>query len=122
MGPWPYFVGFTTDEEAFQRELRRLKIRTPTQAVNDRANATTHFLVRDGGSSAAIIVMPKPTRQMSREQYAALVAHEAVHVLQDMREGLGKLGEEAEAYIVQGIVQESLQVAWRTGRRTSRTP
>jgi hypothetical protein len=70
----------------------------------------------------AIIVMCPPSRRASKEQYASLLAHEAVHVVQEMREKLGDLGSEAEAYLVQQIVQEGLQVAWKTGRTTVKTP
>jgi hypothetical protein len=39
-----------------------------------------------------------------------------------MRDDLGDLGREAEAYLVQQIVQEGLQIAWKTGRETKRKP
>jgi hypothetical protein len=120
-GPWPWYIGFTTDEDAFQREMRRLSIKDAGPGVNAGSNASTHHLV-SGSTNAAIIVMHKPTRQASKEQYAALLAHEAVHVVQEMREKLGELGREGEAYIVQQIVQEGLQIAWATGRTLRKEP
>lgn len=115
MGCWPYHVAFTPDPAEFDREMRRLKIKDQ-RALNHRADATTHFLVHDGHSPIAIIVLPYPKSRVFKEQYAAMLAHEAVHVIQDMRDQLGELGCEAEAYIAQQIVQEGLQQAWKTGR------
>jgi hypothetical protein len=70
----------------------------------------------------AVIVMCPPSRKASKEQYASLLAHEAVHVVQEMRDKLGDLGSEAEAYLVQQIVQEGLQVAWGTNRTIRKEP
>jgi hypothetical protein len=122
LGPWPGYVGFTVSTEAFEREMRRLKVKGAGPAIsNSHSNATTHFL-NSNGSSLALIVMEPPSRKISKEQYAALLAHEATHVVQEMRDNLGDLGREAEAYLVQQIVQEGLQNAWNTGRVTRRRP
>ena len=120
-GPWPWYIGFTTDEAAFQREMRRLSIKDVGPAVNAGSNAATHHFV-SSGTNMAIIVMPKPSRRASKEQYASLLAHEAVHVVQEMREKLGEIGIEGEAYLVQQIVQEGLQIAWATGRTLRKEP
>jgi hypothetical protein len=120
-GPWPWYIGFTTEEAAFQREMKRFRVKDAGPGVKAGSNAATHHLV-NGSTNMAIIVMHKPTRRASKEQYAGLLAHEAVHVVQEMREKLGELGSEGEAYIVQQIVQEGLQVAWKTGRVTRKAP
>lgn len=120
-GPWPYYIGFTTEEGAFQREMKRLRVRDAGPGVRSGSNAATHHLVSDS-TAMAIIVMCPPSRKASKEQYASLLAHEAVHVVQEMRVKLGDLGNEAEAYLVQQIVQEGLQVAWKTGRTTKKRP
>lgn len=57
----------------------------------------------------------------------ALVAHEAMHVVQEMRKELARgesLGDEAEAYLIQQIVQEAGQFIFCTNkaRRTEPTP
>lgn len=123
LGPWPYFVGFTTEPDAFDREMRRLKIKDPSAFTkNAWSNAATHFFTSDGNPATAIICIQKPTRKQSKEQYAALVAHEATHVVQDMRDRLGELGREAEAYLVQQIVQEGLQHAWGSNKVRRREP
>lgn len=116
LGPWPGYVGFTTSVAAFEREMKRLKVKDANAFFkNEQANATTHFL-NNHGSNLAIICMQPPSKRHSNEQYAGLLAHEATHVVQEMRDNLGDLGSEAEAYLVQQIVQEGLQQAWKSGR------
>lgn len=123
MGPWPYFVGFTTSDDDFRREMRRLKIKGEPRFINGgNSSATTHFLTREGHGGTAIVCMEPMTPKRTREQYAALLAHEATHVVQDMRRELGELGPEAEAYIVQHIVQSGLQIAWNTGKVSREEP
>lgn len=106
--------------------MRRLKIDSDVSFINPGANATTHFLVcKNSPSCYFVCVEPFNARKRSREQYAALIAHEATHIIQDMRERLAQgksLGEEAEAYLVQQIVQEFLQMAWNSGKARSFKP
>jgi hypothetical protein len=126
MGPWPVFVGFTTNEAAFKREMARI---CPGKEVpfiaRATASATTHHFRDKDGGVCCVITMPPYTRTRTREQYAALLAHEAVHVVQEMCAELNDgepLGREAEAYLVQQIVQETLQIAWDTGKVLRRAP
>jgi len=123
IGPFPGYVGFTTSAKAFQREVKRLKVPEPPKFLaSDRANATTHFLEKDGATTA-IITIGKP-KGVSFEQYAGLIAHEAVHVAQMLWSDIGEKapGDEAEAYLVQHIVQFCLQEAYKTGRERRLIP
>lgn len=122
-GPWPYYIGFTSDPAAFGKEMKRLKVDGQPRFLNENAGATTHFLDNHGTSTAIICIEPY-SRKLTKEQYAAMIAHEAVHVVQDMRRNLGDLGEEAEAYLAQMMVQECLQFAWKSThvRRTAPKP
>ncbi len=126
LGPWPGYVGFTTSEDNFAAEMKRLNVDDAQFLASDNANATTHFLTTKQGKFCRIItIQPFDKKKTSREQYAALIAHEAMHVVQDMQKDLAQgksLGGEAEAYLIQQIVQESLQVAWATGREIRREP
>jgi hypothetical protein len=123
LGPYPGYVGFTTSPRAFQRELRRLKIRESVSFVNAGAGATTHFLERDG-QTTTIIAIPPPSKDRPFEQYAGLVAHEAMHAVQEIWRGMGEKepGDECEAYLLQMIVQSCLQVAYKTGRERRLAP
>lgn len=119
LGPWPVYCGFTTSEKAFQKEMKRLKIENVDFLGWAHANATTHIFTNKGSLCFLITCQPFNRRQQTKEMYAALIAHEAVHVIQEMSKELarnGSLGSEAEAYLVQQIVQESLQDAWASNK------
>lgn len=127
LGAWPVFVGFTTCEKAFAAEMRRLGIDNVSFFGRSSANATTHILEKHGTLCFVITAEPFKSHKISCEAYAALIAHEAMHVIQEMQQVLacGKsLGDEAEAYLIQQIVQECLQVAWGSFkvRRTEPMP
>lgn len=121
-GPWPYYIGFTTSGDAFERELKRLGINQDVRFISGKhANASTHHLINHGTAMSIICVQPF-NKRVTREQFAALIAHEAMHVVQEMRDHLGDLGCEAEAYLIQQIVQEGLQIAWATGKEARKEP
>jgi len=58
--------------------------------------------------------MPPYSDEKTKEQYAALLAHEALHAIQEMRDlnGGDPFCQETEAYLLQMIVQDCLQIAW----------
>lgn len=124
-GPWPVYIGFTTCEKAFAAEMKRLKVTDVNFLGTARASATTHILPNCGSLCFIITTRPFQQCKVPKEGYAALIAHEAVHVIQEMREGLARgesLGIEAEAYLVQQIVQECLQDAWKSTKVRSTEP
>jgi hypothetical protein len=121
MGAWPVYVGFTSSDKAFQAEMKRLAVEEPGKFLSRAgANATTHYLDNDGTLTCIITI--GCTKGGSKSQVAALIAHEAVHVVQEMWSHLGETnpGREQEAYLVQQITQECLQELWspRSERRT----
>ena len=126
MGMWPGYVGITTCEKSFQKEMKRLKLKDVPFFASDSANATTHFFDRRGHATMALItIRPFDKKRNSREQYAALIAHEAMHVVQDFQRRLYRgqpLGDEPEAYLIQQIVQECLQWVWRSNKVRSTEP
>lgn len=127
LGPWPCYVGITTCEKAFADEMKRLKISDVNFLVRTTAGATTHIFENRNSLCFIITILPFNARKQSYEQYMALVAHEAMHVIQEMRKELargGSLGDEAEAYLIQQIVQEAGEFIFRTNkvRRTEPAP
>ena len=122
MGPWPVYVGFTKSRKAFGREMKRLAIKGVPFLAPDHANASTHFL-EHGGALTCIITLGS-TKDRSIEQIASLIAHEAVHVAQEVWSSVGetKPGREAEAYLVQHVTQHCLQIALDTGRTKKEAP
>jgi preprotein translocase subunit Sec63 len=122
MGPWPVYLGFTKSKKAFAKEMKRLDVSGVEFLATDHSSATTHML-RAGGVQTYIIAMGS-TKGRSIQQIASLIAHEAAHVAQDMWEQLGEKspGKEAEAYLIQHIVQCILQVALKTRRKRKVAP
>lgn len=122
MGAWPLYVGFTTSAKAFNREMKRLNVKPAPAFISPGANATMHTLEKEG-TRTCIIAFQKPTGR-SVEQVAGLLAHEAVHVAQELWEAIGETqpGREAEAYLVQQIVQCCMQNALSTGRTRKEAP
>lgn len=122
MGQWPVYVGFSSSPKAFEREMKRINIKGCSFLNSTHANATTHFLTCDDGLTCIIAL--GDTKDRSKEQVAALIAHEAMHVVQEMWSHLGETnpGRECEAYLVQHIVQNCLQEAWKSGKTRSTAP
>lgn len=119
LGPWPGFIGICFDEKVFHKELKRLGVKEKVNFLaSPLANASMHhFISEQNGAVYLLTVGPKKGR--SKEQVAGLVAHEATHIVQRMREdinGGNSLGDEAEAYIVQMVVQDALQLLWKSNK------
>lgn len=104
-GPWPVRVGYCKSEEAWLRECRRLKIKNPPPWVSPTADATCHHYDDNDGQPISIICCPRH-KGRSVVDLAGLIAHEAVHVTQDLWNFIGekKPGAEAEAYFTQSVV------------------
>ncbi len=122
MGPYPMYLGFTSSPKAFAEEMKRLNITDIRFLASDHANATTHFLEQDG--TLCIIITLQKHKDRTPEQIASLISHEAMHVVQKMWHQYGEKqpGREAEAYLIQYIVQSCLQIACKTGRTRKTEP
>lgn len=94
--------------------------------MNEWTQALERARPRNEGGSATFNLAIEPwTRKRSREQYAALVAHECVHVIQEIKEEYSPtqpLGVESEAYLMQYLVQEALQLAFESKKHRSTEP
>lgn len=125
LGPWPGFVGVTTDPKAFAREMRRMGIDQEVAFMgHERAHATVHSFISPRGEQCYIIALGD-FKGRTKEQVAGLIAHEAMHIIQYMQDELargGRLGVEAEAYLMQMLVQECLQRIWDSRFVRSREP
>lgn len=122
MGQWPCYVGFTTDPDAFDAEMKRLRVDDPPQFVaNDHSHATTHFLYnRD---MLTVIVTIRRQRKRMKEQIAALIAHESLHVMQEMERQFyagGRFDNETQAYLVQYLTQQFLIEYNNPGKQMTR--
>lgn len=118
MGPAPCSVGFCFDDETYRAEMRALKVKDFNPFISPGADATVHEFQSTATMPVALLcINAKQRRHVT--SFAALIAHEAVHILQfikrEMRES--EAGAEFEAYTVQWVVQEVLAAALKVKRR-----
>ncbi len=109
MGPWGFYVGFTTSRKAFKREVKRLCKDYDFPFVGKGAGGTTHSLYNPKGELCCIITIDISSKP-SAASLAGMIAHEAMHVVQRLWELVGETrpGQEAEAYLIQYIVVQAL--------------
>ena len=113
-GAWPCFIGFTTNARAVERFMPGMPL-----VCSENATASTRLLDKPDGDCCILITAVPVSKRIAWEVYAAMIAHEAVHVVQYLKEQYSPnepLGYETEAYLVQYITQECLQKAYKTGR------
>lgn len=119
MGAFPIFVGFTCDRNAFVREMKRLGVKAPPPFLgSNHAHATTHELEASIGLTCIITFDAQTAKKQSLAQAVALLAHEAVHVLQKLKSYIGEHnpGAEFEAYTVQWVTQFCVEKYLNRGR------
>jgi len=127
MGSWPLHLGVTMCEKTFRRELDRIGITGDHKLLcTPWSDATTHHFEDKKGALVVIIGLRHPCEKgASDAQYAALVAHESLHAVQVLRNRINDgdcLGMEAEAYLLQSIVQSCLEIAWKDDDLVPATP
>lgn len=107
----PFSMCICVSEKAFEKKLDSLNIPKMMRPPFERqdADAVTHFFADGDGDTCCVITITR------REGYddsaiAGLIAHEAVHVWQEVREKLGedKPSSEFEAYGIQAITHSLL--------------
>lgn len=127
MGPWPVYLGFTTSKRDYNKEMKRLGVKNPRPFIGENCEGGTTTFVHKG-ATVIIITMKKPSKRgLPWECKAGVLAHEALHAVQYIREKVHgsltePLGDEAEAYLVQYIVEDFLQVMYKLNRARSVRP
>lgn len=98
------WVGITASEKAYAREMKRLKITETHPFLVTGSSATTHYLDPTSYNSKHICLICIKD-DLTRFGAYGLLVHEAVHVLQKIKEIFNeeKIGMEMEAYATQGI-------------------
>jgi len=101
----PIYYCLITNEKLFKSELKRLKIPQDFQSVPSGKGACTHFLNSKQGAEIALVCLMD--KKHDKEQIMSLLAHEAVHIWQRIKEDMGELNpsHEFEAYSIQRISQ-----------------
>ena len=105
LGAFGYHYALCTTEASFHKALKSLGIKAENFLI-DGKDATAHHFVSERGKGCTIVTVAK-TDMDRRIVYAAL-AHEAVHVWQNICSHIGESnpGQEIEAYHIQCIVQD----------------
>lgn len=106
----PAYIGFCPSKQAWKREMKRLGASEPWP---DTAGRTT-VLESKGKTRIIVTLNPDHEAGASRIQVAGLLAHEAVHVWQFIKQNTGveKPDWETEAYSVQAIFQNLYRAWW----------
>lgn len=104
-GSFPIYFGFTMDEVAFNKEMKRLGLEGHPGAKSGYDGAT-HVLTKEGCTNT-IIVFIRIRKDITKSQVIAMIAHEAVHVWQKINEAMGCEcpGGEHAAYGIQYFTQ-----------------
>lgn len=104
--PMPVIVGACFDPDQFRKEMKRLKV-ADAPAFTPSAPACVHTF-EQGGSICQLMCMDlRYASQQTPVEVAALLCHEAVHVMQECRDWMNEKepGSEWEAFMVQSIAQ-----------------
>lgn len=109
----PVFYCLCTDERQFVKVLRQLKIKRedwPNFKKGEWCDATTHFFDGKDCDNCAVVTLGS-TKGRTRAQIAGLLAHEAVHIWQEIRNVIGEKepSVEFEAYAIQRIAQNLIE-------------
>ena len=98
-------VEFVIGEKKFKNFCKRFDI--PQQTLNKRAEASTWSFAREGKPLLVCVVYhPRDEKEPSSRKITCLLAHEAMHVVQDMVDNIGErnCGKEVEAYTLQMVL------------------
>ena len=120
--PTPYF-GLCLTEEAFKRELKRLKHTEAVDWITGGASATVHTFESDDSTETVCVVCLDGRQALKRSEteIVGMLFHEAVHIWQGivrvMREQ--QPSDEFEAYTIQRIGQ-ALYWTWLEWKKKQR--
>ncbi|TGB34391.1 hypothetical protein [Burkholderia thailandensis] len=106
----PCSLALCISELDYLREMRRLKIKSPSRWVIEGKTATAHWFDNRGGGDCVAIVCLDLERVLggSGIAIAALLVHEAVHLFQNICDVMGEESpsREFEAYSIQRLSQD----------------
>lgn len=104
--PTPIFFATCLSKETFEEELRRIKCAASPPFTNGTP-ATAHFFDCANGDIHVLVCFDVDAMaDLTGIETAALMAHEAVHVMQQCRDWMREKdpGQEWEAFTVQHVV------------------
>ena len=103
-------ITLCTTEKGFSKALKHLRIPKkdrPTFVCNWHSDATAHYFENHEHHTKAVVVCLRNFEDKSVEQQVGLLAHEAVHIWQQVKADYGEAtpSPEFEAYSIQSLVQ-----------------
>jgi len=106
----PVYIGFCPSEKAWKHAMKRMGM--PNEPYPTTDGRVTSFM-REGKCSCIMTLGDGCEKRVNPVQIAAVIAHEAVHVKQEICRHIGEESPsiEFEAYAVQAIFQ-GLYQAW----------
>jgi len=106
-----------TSEKMYWRQHRKLSKRWPAPHWVSEGHAAMHKYDQKHGSPLIVVCIDDKTRRAV--EVAGLLAHEAVHVKQQLMRYVGEAepSDEFEAYVVQNITQNLLDEYARQKKR-----
>lgn len=116
---WPCFVGFCDKPKHYFKFLKELGA-TDDHYLPDHADAAVKALYNGGKRIYLLLIDRDQFAKYSKTERTGLLAHECVHILQEMRESIGDLGSEGEAYTMQRILMSAM--TWEKSRRKRGKP
>jgi hypothetical protein len=118
----PVFYTLATSQKILDAELKKQGFKGDMTGVNDGKGATTQFMTGPQGVSALVCIFD---HSHEPEQIYSLLAHEAVHIFQEIKDRMGEKSPsvEFEAYSIQAICQNlfyeyNRQMRGKRGKRT----
>lgn len=114
----PIAYALCLSRKDYKKALTHFDIKSKSPWLNPGKNATAHTFEND--QKTVCIVCLKLQKDKSQSQIYGLLVHEGVHIWQEVRAMLGeeKPSTEFEAYAIQGISQELIEMyEIMTGRR-----
>lgn len=104
----PVYYTLCTDEKDFYKQMKyiRMPIKEQPEFMVEGSGATTHSFNCDDGRHVAIVCIGTDNKNFG--EVCSLLAHEAVHIFQFIRELMGEKNPsvEFEAYSIQMITQQ----------------
>lgn len=105
-----YEYALCPNEKEWIRYWKKIGRKTIPTYLNSDARCTFFQTVNDGSSMPRALVTISDSKDIGPIEIVTVLAHEAVHIKQDMCEQIGedKISSEMEAYIVQVVLQDLL--------------
>jgi hypothetical protein len=104
LGVFPGFVGFVPDKDSWDKTVKNLG--NPTESYPTTDGRCTQF-VKGQETTILITVADGAEKNRSLSQVVGIIAHEATHAWQMIKDNIGERnpGHETEAYFIQCVTQ-----------------